>query len=159
MSTLRTTFLLLLFPLSIGVAAQDMGADSSAVRAYPMPKPASIRIESPSVRADYGHNSMDCSTFALTDRNVRFFLRHAKPVSHDTYFHLLTWAECRGEGEIRFANGDLAEFQIEAWGRGNLSLKSGKHAGDVLYYSCEACDGFGVRRTKPAAATGHNKAR
>ena len=150
MSQCKPAALMLSLVMSFGAGAEQNEADHTVVHTYPMAKVASIKVNAPSVRADYGHNSMDCSNFKLTERNVRYFLRHAKPVSYDEYFHLLTWAECRGEGEITFANGDVAAFEIEAWGRGNLSVKSGKNVGTVYYFSCGPCDGFGVRGAKGA---------
>jgi hypothetical protein len=97
---------------------------------------------------------MDCSAFPLKERDVRYFLRHAKPVSRHTYQHSLDWIECRGEGEIEFSNGDVAEFSIEAGDRGNLGIKTGKQAGDVYYFSCEACDETNFGRKRAGASSG-----
>jgi hypothetical protein len=63
-----------------------------------------------------------------------------KPVSAYTYFHSLDWGECQGEGRITFANGDVVTATIEVGDRGILSPQTGKHAGEVFYFSCEACD-------------------
>jgi hypothetical protein len=139
--------------LVFGSCAHAGDAEEDKVRVYPMSRVNAIAITSSARRIENRDGAMDCALFPLTERSVRFFLRHAKPVSHYTYFHGLDWSECEGEARVTFANGDVATLTIEVGDRGVLSPLAGRHAGRVFYFSCEACDetNFGTKRPPKGA--------
>lgn len=130
----------LVLPAALFLHASAAEPDEDQIRRYPMTRVDRIEITSATQRIENRDGVMDCSLFPLTEGKVRYFLHHAKPVSAYTYFHSLDWSECRGEGQITFANGDVVTATIEVGDRGILSPKTGKHTGDVFYFSCEACD-------------------
>lgn len=81
----------------------------------------------------------NCDDFKLSDREIQFALKHAKPVSEKYFSDELLSVGCYGSAFVTFKNGDLVFFSIEPTGRIFAHVENGKLAGKRYYYDCQRC--------------------
>lgn len=135
--------LLLLAALSASAHADD---DKPA--RYQLTAVTKVIVTTPSAKIDMSAQATaqvpeeDCGDFAITQKMVKEFFRHARKVSYRVYTHELEWSKCYAEGKVTFANKDVGEWTISRYGKGSLLVRSGKDGSQeqsVLLY-CRRCE-------------------
>ena len=133
--------------IALGLAAVPVVAaeDDHVLRRLTPPSITSMVIGARSSNPDREPDT-DCSKFAVTPAQARFFLRHAQAISKRAHDHDHPWTTCRIDGTVKYANGMRAEWSIDAGGRGILMPINGKRKHVVYFLYCEACLGIPGRR-------------
>jgi hypothetical protein len=119
------------------VAQKD--SDTDTVPAYKMPRISQVTVRVASASDEEGKTE-DCSKFAITPKSAKFFLTHARPVSHRAHTHDYTVSYCYAEGDVKFKNGEHATWTIVHGGTGLMTPKSGKFKDQVISLYCAKCD-------------------
>ncbi len=82
----------------------------------------------------------DCDTFKLSDSDIRFALRHAKPVSKRYFTEELISVGCRANMYVTFKNNDRLFIDIESTGRISARLENKAGVMRHFYYVCQPCE-------------------
>lgn len=102
-----------------------------------MPKIRSVSIEENGAKATASQGeSVDCSVFKLSKKQVRRYLSRAKQTNESDAHHTLDWSPCYASGTLKFDNGQTAHWSINQLRTGSLSME-GKNK--MLLY-CPTCD-------------------
>jgi len=95
----------------------------------------------------------DCRDFHVTERDVAYAIRHARPVTERYFLDELVGVGCFVGATVSFANGDRVDVLLEPSGRISARPQDGRDAGRHSYYECRACarsEWWG--RARPAAS-------
>jgi len=128
--------LLLLFAAIVTAATAALAAP----RGYAFRPVVSVEVVEPG-----GHtpledkNYLDCRDFKVSDADVRYALRHARPVSARHWSDGIASVGCYVGVRVTYDNGERSYVAIEPTGRVLASPEPPRYAGRSYYYECKVC--------------------
>ncbi len=107
---------------------------------YPLAKIEKIETEEKAVTSLLENkNFVDCDKVKIIEEDIRFALKHARPVSQRYFDEELVSMGCHGYGRVTFRNGDVLGVHLNPSGRVMLIPEKGRYAKKTFYYSCISC--------------------
>jgi hypothetical protein len=75
-----------------------------------------------------------CTTFRPSERQIRTFVTRARRISQRDFLHETDWSACHAVGHLRWQGGGSAEWMVQRFGAGYVSIAGARH-----YLDCPDC--------------------